>query len=40
MENTRIAGDVETVNGQLRILDRSEVTGNVMVHGDLTFPLP
>ena len=32
MENTRVAGDVETVNGQLRILNASEVTGNVVVH--------
>ena len=31
MENTRVAGDVETVNGSIRILDRSEVSGNVLV---------
>ncbi len=31
MENTRVAGDVETFNGQLRILNGSEVSGNVVV---------
>lgn len=31
MENARVAGDVETVNGKLAILDRSEVSGNVVV---------
>jgi len=31
MENTRVAGNVETVNGKLEILDRSEVSGNVVV---------
>ena len=31
MENTRVAGDVETYNGQLRILNGSEVSGNVVV---------
>lgn len=31
MENARIAGDVETYNGQLRILRGSEVSGNVVV---------
>lgn len=31
LENTKVAGDVETVNGRLAILDRSEVSGNVVV---------
>jgi len=31
MENTRVAGNVETVNGKLEILDRSEVSGDVVV---------
>jgi len=31
LENARIAGDVKTVNGQLRILNGSEVSGNVVV---------
>ena len=31
LQNARVAGDVETVNGKLEILDRSEVFGNVVV---------
>jgi len=31
LENTRVAGNVETVNGKLEILDRSEVSGDVVV---------
>lgn len=31
MENARVAGDVETFNGKLRILQGSEVSGNVLV---------
>ena len=31
LENTSVAGDVRTYNGQLRILQGSEVTGNVVV---------
>jgi len=31
VEDTRVAGDVETVNGKIEILDRSQVSGNVVV---------
>ena len=31
LEHSRVAGDVETVNGRLEILDGSEVEGNVVV---------
>jgi len=31
LENTRVAGNVETVNGSLKIMDRSEVSGDVVV---------